>query len=314
MATHRVYFEKGAQALITIPHRGGAPVRVSSGTYGIFDTRHSLDSSESVVVAAGTAATVDSASTTTTAKAGRNATDRRALTLTSSTGFTAGNTYILEHATSGQAELIKVAATASATVLRTVSEIRGDYPTGATLRGVQVTATFPSTPAADDDNLDLEPWVIVWAFSGLPPFRESIHLERGEEAQLATLADLLELDPTLSLVGGDRVDPAAALSRAHKDFRSDLRMAAVNEADLLTGPLGRDAVLYRAAALALQNADDEPSTRKVAEYKARYLELRTAIVVGAKKPEVTSLDRDTQTARASNPATLFYGFGARGRG
>jgi len=305
MATHRVYYQKGAQTLTTIPHRGGAPVRVASGTYGIFDTRHSADSDEHVVTAAGTAATLDAASTTTSAKSGRNATDRRALTVTSTTGFAAGSTYILEHASNGQAELVKVASVASATVLRTAHEIRGDYPTGATLRGVQVTATFPADPAADDDNLDQEAWIVVWTFPNLPPVRESIYLERGEEAQLATLSDLLELDPHLSVTGGDRIDPASALSRAHKDFRNELRMAGVSEADLLTGALGRDAVVYRAAYHATKKSDPEAAT----DYQAQYMRIVAALVVGAKKPDVLSLDKETQSQLHTNPATLFYGFG-----
>ncbi len=309
MSIHRVYFGKGAQSLITIPHRGGAPVRVASGTYAILDTRYGVDSDEHEVVAAGTAATVDSLFTTTTAKAGRGATDRRALTLTSTTGAVVGSQYLLANASTGAAELVTIAAVVSATVARTTAEIRGDYPTGATLRGVQVTATFPADPAADLDNLDATAWIIVWTFSGLPPIREAIHLERGEEAQLATLRDLQQLDPMLSVVGGDRVDPAAALAQAHRDFRSDLQMAGVSEADLLAGPLGRDAVTHQAAYLATQHGDDPVSERKAAAYRARYLELRQAIVVGAPKPDVVSLEKREEMARTFNPATLFYGFG-----
>ena len=312
MALHRVYYEGGAQTLTTIPHRGGTPVRVAAGTYEIFDTRYSEDSDLYEVVAAGTAATIDSTSKTLTAKAGRGATDRRALTMSSTVGLVVGSTYILE-GLHGATELVRIAALASATVARTAHEVRGEYATGALLRGVQVTGTFPALSAADEDNLDTEAWVIVWTFSGLPPIRESIHLERGEEAQLATLSDLLELDPTLSTTGGDRIDPASALTRAHKDFRSDLRIAGISEADLLAGPLGRDAVCYRAAHLATQHNDDPVSERKAAAYLARYLEIRTAIVVGSKKPEVVSLDKTDAYAKPFNPAQIFLGFGVRSR-
>jgi hypothetical protein len=310
MALHRIYFEKGAQALVTIPHRGGAPVRVTAGTFEIVDTRYSVDSDDHVIVAAGTAATVDALATTLTAAAGRNAADRRALTMTSTAGLVAGAQYILESA-SGQAELVRIAAVASGALARTTQELRGDYPTGTALRGVQVSATFPAPAAADEDNLDEGAFLVIWTFAGLPPLRESILLERGEEAQLATLDDLRELDPMLSVTGGDRVDPAAALSRAHKDFRLDLQMAGVIEADLLAGTLGRDAVCYRAAYLATQHGDDPASERKAAAYLARYLEIRAAVVAGALKPGVVALDKDQQ-ARTVNPATLFHGFGFGG--
>jgi hypothetical protein len=307
MALHTIYFSKGAQALVTVPHRGGAPVRVTAGTFEIVDTRYSVDSDEHVIVAAGTAASIDALSTTLTAKAGRNAADRRALTLTSTAGLVVGAQYLLE-AASGQTELVRIAAVPSGTLARTTQELRGDFATGAALRGVQVSATFPAPPAADEDNLDDGAFMVIWTFAGLPPLRESIHIERGEEAQLATLDDLRELDPMLSIGGGDRIDPAAALARAHKDFRLDLQMAGVIEADLLAGALGRDAVCYRAAFLATQHGDDPVSERKAASYLARYQEIRAAVVVGALKPGVVALDKD-QAARATNPATLFHGWG-----
>ncbi len=308
MTLHRVYFGKGDQTLTTIPHLRGAPVRVASGTFQIVDTRYGIDSAEHVVVAAGTSATIDAVSTTLTAKAGRNATDHRALTLTSTAGLVIGRMYLLE-GTAGQAELVRIAATPSGTVARAAQEIRGDYSTGSTLRGVEVAATFPAGPAADDDNLDADAFLVIWAFAGLPPLREMIHVERGEEAQLATLDDLRELDPHLARHGGDLIDPAAALARAHKDLRTDLQLAGVSESDLLTGSIGRDAVTYRAAFLCVQHGDDAVSERKAASYGERYQELRAAIVIGAKKPEVVALDKDNQNATASNPARMFYGFG-----
>ncbi len=94
-------------------------------------------------------------------------------------------------------------------------------------------------------------------------------------------------------------------TRAHKDFRSDLRMAGVSEADLLTGPLGRDAVCYRAAHIATERSDPEISAARL----ARYQQILAAIVVGAPKPEVVNLDKRDQYAKTVNPANLFFGFG-----
>lgn len=307
MSAHRVYYGKGAQALVTVPHRDGRPVRVTAGTFGIFDARYGDGSGDHVLVAAGTAATVDAASTVLTARAGRGAEDRRTLTVVSTADFAEGHMYLLAGA-DGRAELVTVAAIASATVARTASEVRGDFGTGSTLRGVEVSATFPGTAADAEANLDGLPWVVVWTFVGLPPLREMVHLERGEEAQLATLADLLQLDPMVPLVGGDRVDPAAALARAHRDLRTDLRLAGAAEADLLVGPVGRDAVVYRAAYLVMHHGDDAASERKAADYLARYNELRAALVIGAKKPEVVALSK-AEAAQILNPAKLWTQFG-----
>lgn len=307
MALHRVYFNKGAQALTTIPHTAGSPVRVASATYEIIDTRYGVDSDEHVVVAAGTAATVDATSTTLTALAGRGTEDKRAVTLVSTAGVTTGHQYLLTSSV-GAVELVRVVDVVSATVLRTAAEIRGKYASGSTFKGIEVAGVFPADPAADEDNLDSDAFVVVWAMPGLPPIRESVFVERGEEGQLATLDDLAELDPHIPLAGGDRVSPASALARAHKDFRVDLQLAAINESDLLAGPIGRDAVCYRAAELCFSHGDDPVSERKAKSYGARYQELRAAIVVGALKPQVVALDKSEETT-APQPAVMFYGFG-----
>lgn len=308
MAMHRVYFGKGAQTLITIPHRAGSPVRVGAATYAILDSRYGVDSDEHVVVPAGTAATVDTTSTTLSARAGRGAADRRALTLTSTAGVTSGHTYLVT-SPSGAAELARVEDVVSGTVLRTASELRGDYAAGSTFKGIEISATFPADPAADDDNLDCEAFLLVWTLAGFPPLRESIFIERGEEAQLATLDDLSKLDPHIPLAGGDRVNPAAALGQAHEDLRIDLQLAGVSESDLLAGPIGKSAVTYRAAFLLFQHGDDPVSERKSKSYEARYQQLLNGLIVGAKKPGVVALDKSEESAQASNPATLFYGFG-----
>lgn len=306
MATHRVFFGKGAQTLTTIPHRAGSPVHVASATFEISDARHSASDPASVVVAAGTAATVDATSTTLSAKAGRESPDHRALTLVSTAGATSGHAYMLT-SPSGVVELVTVAEVVSATALRTVADIRGAFPSGSTFKGIEVSATFPAPPAADDDNLDGLPWVIAWTLPGFPPLREVIHLERGEEAQLATLADLNLLDPHIPQAGA--MDTTAALAQAHEDLRLDLQLAGVSECDLFTGKIGKSAVTYRAAHLVFSHVDTPVGERKAASYGARYQQLVNGLIVGAKKPDVVALDKRDVTAQISNPAVLVYGFG-----
>ena len=309
MATHRVYFGKGDQTLRTVPHRDGRPVLVASATYGIFDSRYGDESSEYEVVSSGTAASVDSFSQTLTSKSGRNATDKRSILVGSTTGLTAGRQYLLQ-AVDGRAELVRLAAVVSATRALTEAEISGDYPTGSSLQGIEVSATFPADPAADDQNLDGLAWILEWSFASFPaPIRESVFLERGEEAQLATLADLLELDPTISSLDGDRKEASLALARAHRDFRTDLMLAGASESDVLAGPIGRDAVVYLAAYHALKHSSEDSASRRAESYMARYQELRQAIQVGSKKPQVVSLDKESASATATNPAKLFRPFG-----
>lgn len=308
MATHRVYYGKGDQSLRTIPHRDGRPVRVSAATYAIYNARHTDSSGDYITVAPGTAAAVDAVSTTLSAKAGRNATDHRTITVASTAGVAAGRTYLLT-SPSGIVELVRVAAVVSGTGLLAGAEIRGDFPAASTLKGVELTATFPADQADNEDNLDELPWIVVWAIDGFAPLRESVHLERGEEALLATLDDLKELDPMLSTVGGDRIDPGLALARAHRDLRTDLQLAGASESDMLLGPIGRDAVCYRAAYLCTHHDETDAGQKRAEFYLARYNELRTALQVGQKRPEVVALDKANGGANAKNPARLFVRYG-----
>ena len=308
MTAHRVYYGKGTQTIRTVPHRTGRPVRVASATYGIFDVRFSSDDDDHILVAAGTAATLDAASTTTTALAGRRAADRRALTVSSTTNFSAGRAYLLE-SSGGHAELVRVVAVPSATALLVAAEIGGEFASGSTLRGVEVAASFPLSAADDEDNLDGMPWIVAWTFPDLAPVREPVHLVRGEELQLATLDDLLLLDPTVAHVGGGRIEPALALAQAHRDFRTDITLAGAADTDVLTGPIGRDAVAYLAGHHVLKHSNDDSDQRKAAAYKERYLELRAALQLGAQKPGVVALDIVKETQRPS-PASLFrMGYG-----
>lgn len=309
MPSHRVYFGKGDQVVRTIPYRGGSPVRVSAGTYTILDPRYSEGSDEHILVAS-TAVGLDAVNTTLSAKAGRGSGDRRALALASTAGMFAGRKYLLE-STKGIVEEVRIVAIPSGTTALTAAEIKGEFPADSTLKGLEVSATFPEAAANDKDNLsrDRMPWLVEWTFTGFPPFRESVFLERGEENLLASLDDLAELDPHLSSVGGDRIDAALSLARAHKDFRTDLALAGADEADYLAGPIGRDAVVYRAAYLSLCHSNDESAVRRAEEYEKRYQEIRAALQVGTRKPGVTVLDKSEENATPANPANLFKPFG-----
>lgn len=309
MTHHRVYYNRGAQTIYTIPFDRGRHKRVTAATYGIVDLLYADSSTDHDLVSAGTAATVDSVSTTTTAKAGNAAADRRVLTVASTTSIAAGHCYLLENS-AGYNEIVKITEVKSATALLTAAEIVGDYASSSTLKGIEVQATFPLSAANDEDNLQRgrNGWLINWLFTGIDtPYREAIFLERAEELQLATLADLQQLDPMIARIGGDRIDPALALAQAHRDFRTDLMLAGAFEADMLTGPIGRDAVTYLAAWHSMKHLTGESDRARSEHYRRRYDELRAALQVGKQKPETIAVDQHDETPKA-NPASLFLAF------
>ncbi len=306
MSTHRVYSGRGDQTLRTLPQRGAVPEVVSGGTFAIYDTRFGDTSSNNILVTPGEVATIDAFATTLSNKAGPGAENRRTISVQSTAGMEIGRRYLLT-SNKGVGEVVRIQAIPSATDLLVSLEIRGLFPTGSTLRGIEVSFTFPGSAADDSDNLDGEAWVVVWTFPGLPPYRETIHLVRGEEMQLATLEDLVELDPYLANTEGDRIDPAVALRRAHRDVRSDLLMAGAHESDMALGPLGCDAVAYLAAYLCCHHhMDDEGSIKKAAFYLARYQKIIASIKIGDPKPQVVTLAPASETRTTQRAAAFVF--------
>ena len=70
-----------------------------------------------------------------------------------------------------------------------------------------------SCAAAPRDNLDDLPWIVVWAIDGFAPLRESVHLERGEEALVDTLDDWLVpyLAGVRKAAAAGLIDPGATI-------------------------------------------------------------------------------------------------------
>lgn len=307
----RVYAGKGDQQVTTIPRRDSRPVLVASGTVAIYDTKFSDSSSDHIVVAPGTPITLDTTATELANGAGRYAENFRVITVLSTAGIVPGQCYLLTSSDNGITEDVRIHSVHSATELLTDSEIRGSFPTGSTLRGLECSVTFPASEADDDKNLSEEPspYIVVWNFAGMPaPIQDTIYLQRGEASMLATLDDLKEIDQMLAVTGGDRVDPHAALNRAHRDLRTELLMAGADESSMHLGAIGRDYVIYRAAYLcALHSAEDDDRAAKRAEsYRVRAEKLITSVKVGAPKPQVVALSQKSETRVAPKAANFIF--------
>lgn len=146
MTMLEVLYNRGAQTLRWAPVDALGHVRAASGTYSIVDLREPEDGSRRVVQAS-TAATVAATSTTTTAEAGPGSAEPRRLSLTSSTGFRRGSTYLL---TSGARSVgVTVEQVGTGEVWLT-TELRETFAVGATLAAVELEATFPADVANDE--------------------------------------------------------------------------------------------------------------------------------------------------------------------
>ncbi len=298
MASHSLIYGNGAQTVSFVPER--VPI---SATYEVKDTRYSETSAESVIVAAGTAATVDSTSTTLSAAAGRGA-DRRVVTLTSVAGVVVGRHYELLDPR-GQREIViadTINATAKTVFLR--DPVLKSYASGATFRGAEVRASIPGSWTDDDQVMQSGSCaLIVWTLVGGTPSvsREVIALVRGTQ-QLVTPQDVLLLAPTLAQ---GRADLTSAIAQATSHYNADLRMAGISPTSHFAGQLGQEAVKVLAVMYALQHSKDESDVRVWEWAKERAAEIRASLTVGKDKAGVLELDPGSDSAKGPDIRSLL---------
>ena len=207
METHRVLHDGGNQTIKTVPYSDQEePTVVTSATYTIIDLRRGENDSERTIVAS-TAATVDPISTTTTAAAGTGAANKRLLSLTDATGVTEGSAYVIDSG-SGLRELVVVDYIDTNDVYAR-DPLRFAYASGSTFKGVEVSGTFPTAEASDDEALDFGagPYAVDWVFVGVTPTtkRELIWIVRSLDKGYASVSDVMMLDQTVANVTRDVV-------------------------------------------------------------------------------------------------------------
>lgn len=153
---HEILRDGGDQTLVHVP-----PSRVASATYSIEDLTLDIDAASRVLGSG--SATVDALSETTTAASGVGQTDPRRIAITSSAAVVGRQYEIVS--TDGTTERLRVEAVTS-TGITVFGRMSGLYPTGSTLRGIELRATFPSASAANDDLSDDErPLRVVWSYT-----------------------------------------------------------------------------------------------------------------------------------------------------
>lgn len=250
MTTHAVIYGEGAQTIKTVPTGlDGEPILLASAEARIVDLLYSEDSDDRVIVAKA-AATVDSTTDTTTAAVGAQTANSRRIPVGTPGNFSEGSSYALVD-TDGQVQEI-VCERVDSTYVYARDDIRYNFTSGSTLRGIEVSVTFPALEANDEESFDVHkecPYAVDWYFgSGLTgPVRELIYFRRSPRSPLARVADVELLDSTVGMLNkrGNKVEKA--LEQAHRDFWRLVESHDVDTDTIVSGNFGRDWVTYRAA-------------------------------------------------------------------
>lgn len=246
MTAHRVLYGVTGQTLVHTPAG-----YVSSATYTIENLRFAADASEREIASG--SATVASWSLTSSATAGPTVANARRFTTASTTGASIGDPAVLT-APDGSSELVEVAAISSGSYVEMVSPIAGTYPSGSTLRGIKISASFPNAYAADEDELEREPFLrITWIYSlagrtwRVPEMIDWSRHSTGDIDLGAAILELRTLYPDLParLPDGARLENAAAtLVRRVQD---DLRARKLDPTTVLFGDRARALLVARMA-------------------------------------------------------------------
>lgn len=303
---HEVLYGGGAQALVHIP-----PVRVASATVAVEDLTQPDDGADRFIVASG-AATVASYNITITADAGAAEANPRLMTHAGTTAVV-GTTYAIE-AANGQSELF-VCDGATATTITSKSPLTGNYATGATVRGVQLSVDFPALAAADEDLFDGDPPIrVTWTYtaaSTLHKVAELVRLVRDKSSQRSLgrvetelrsrWPELVKLIPPHSGALRDVIRGSADRLDAR------LRGKGLDPERLLAGGLGFELLLQRVV-LHLAESGYHPATRDaqlfVEAQDREFARLWESLIVGRSAEGAADVDRESDTAvRGSSKKT-----------
>ncbi len=296
----------GAQAVeVYATDARGALTKPSGATFRIVDLAFSEDDPDAsrIVVAAATAATIDTfADTPTTVLAGPRAPNTRLVAITAGAPVV-GQKYKI--AGGGNSEEFTVDRVESLNVYAR-SALRFPYPIGATVSGLRVYATFPSVRANLATELDRRTaYAVDFVFAGTtgPAYRRVLcRIERRGVAPRATVEDMLEADPRLEAASRERSNLDKHLRFADRELTAKLMHRGDRPADRDDGELGRFAVIWRAIQLAYRSLPVAEYEAKTEEAKTEALRWERMLLGGRKPDDVVEVARATDARRGTRRA------------
>lgn len=151
----------------------------ASATWELHDLLEGIDSAD--YVEASGSATVDTLSLSVTGAAGPNTESPRRLTMSDTTGVTAGTSYILT--STRTTEPVTVRSVTTDTYVDLEHPVMGSYAVAdsPTLRGCQMSASIPDAVSANEDYVDYdEPLRIVWTYANGELHQQQVRVVRQD--------------------------------------------------------------------------------------------------------------------------------------
>jgi len=303
---HQIIYSGGAQTISTVPvNRHARPTAVTTATFRIVDLRLSEDDPLRLIASGN--ATIDATSTTTTAACGLGTANARKIPLTSVVGFSQGKHYLITHG-DGTRELVLCEAVGTNYIIPR-NEISKRFESGVTVKGIEVSATFPSLEAAKEESLQDSggPYAVDWSWDLDPsPKREIIFLVRRADGLVITEEELLALDPSLAPTTGQRTSLATAIRQAAMEVRAMCQMSQVDPDNFHGGATLKLATTYRAAWHVLKQLPGEQNVARTALYKEESQKYLDSVLVGRSPEKSVKVNPSTDTTNAGSDKTYKH--------
>lgn len=300
MADHVLIYNKGAQNVYHIPRDAyGRPTLATTPTYSIVDLRESEDdASNYFIVAAGTAASVDSVNQTIAAAAGPLQNDPRRITVTDASLYTEGRQYLLV-AASGQREIVVVAARdTSNNYIYTLRDIKRDYASGAaSLRGVELAAQFPASEANNEDETvedENGPYAVIWDYTANGDRQHSFETIRVRRYSVGPWVDedfILRGHPSLQ----DRLSEtfiADAVQISTEEIEAELEAMNYLPGNYRGTTFHKIMIRYKALAYIFMNLNGERDEELSTQYRDAYHGMLHNIQVGRPPKDTVVVDEE----------------------
>lgn len=298
--SHQVITGAGAQAIRTVPvNAHGRPTVVTACTYRIVDLRKGEGDPEREVVAAGTAATIDATSSSTTATCGKGTVNARKIPVQSTVGFIAGRRYLITLA-DGTRELVVCETIGAGGYIIPRDELSRAYASGATLRGVEVSGTFPSLVADNEENIEDGqggPYAVDWTWDLDPsPRREIVWIIRQPDSLFCTEEDVLSIDPSLAATTGQRIQIPTAIRQAAMEVRVQLQLHQIDPDNFHAGDALKLAVLYRTCWHLTRLLTGEQNQARAEVYQTEAQKYLDNLTIGQPPAKTVKTSPSTDTA------------------
>lgn len=304
----RLIYNLTGQTLTHVPD-----TRRATATWRLEDLLRDVDDSARLLDDG--SVSVDAATEAITAEAGPTEADPRSLLVASTAGFVVGHTYEIVTA-DGEHELVRLAGLTTNAELLTEHPLLGTYPSGSTIRGVElVTAAIDSAVLQDEQRVVGDwPMRIVWTYPDGSRYHEGVRIVREDRhdqlvaSVVREVRDLFpDLDTRMQRHGRDTLIPH--VGSTIRQFRVDLLTRGLLAEELLAGDKGHWAIVWRVL-WHLARLGNAPSTGEIAGVeewatycRGEYDRYWHSLTVGEGGPEVLPIEPVSSTAPASADAT-----------